>query len=265
MVEAGHSDPIISKRKAISTLLPYAILLEQGGQQRMINAISRAARVSDSGLSNHGKFMWHQVVLYISRLFEKQSPTSLDRVITLISPYVPWEGVLNNPAAVVRWAAAASATPYTNEIGQNVVDTLYQIVVINLLRPHIPNHVWGILKMQPTLPRMYHGIANGGSKNVIAYVRRLGDIGLLKSHFILVWADLYIPTPGETHAMKTSLRGDFGGAEMEEHRKGLLKRLNDVLEQLESMLEQSSPGSDFRSAKRNYTQLRDVLLELDKQ
>ena len=133
MARANDSDLIFKKKKAINTMFPYAIYLEHRKQLGMTNAILRAARISDSKSSNLGKFMWRHVVLYISRLFEKRSPTSLDRVITLISPYVPWGGALNNPIAVSRWGAAALAIPYTEEVGQDVVDALFHIAFLDFL------------------------------------------------------------------------------------------------------------------------------------
>ena len=39
MVGASDSDQNISKRKAINTLFPYAIFLEQDGQQGMMDTI----------------------------------------------------------------------------------------------------------------------------------------------------------------------------------------------------------------------------------
>lgn len=265
MVEAVNSDLIISKRKAINTLFPYAIYLEQGGQQGMANAILRAARASNFSAENTGKFMWRRVILYISRLFESGSPTSLNRVITLVSPYVPWHGALKNKIAVARWAVAASETPYTEEIGQSVVDTLFQIAYIDPLRPHIPISTWGLLKKQPSLPHMYYGIARGGSADVVAHVRGLGDIDILKSYFILLWTDLYVPDSSRTHAMKRSIREDFGGTEMKEHRADLLERLDHVLERLDQHLEYSLYDTLFREAKTHYTELKDALLEVDGQ
>ena len=195
MVETANSNLIFSKRKAINTLLPYAIYLEQDGQQGMIDTILRAARVSTSAHSNAGKFMWRQVVLYISRLFGKQSPTSLDRVITLISPYVPWDGALNKTIAVDRWAAAVSTTSYTEEVGQSVVDTLFQIAWVDFLRPHM---------RQPSLPPTHCGPPKGGSGKIVVYVRGLGleDIEILKSYFLLLWTDLYTPSSNGTDAME---------------------------------------------------------------
>lgn len=226
----------------------------------MIDVILRAAKSSNSKSSNTGKFMWHQVALYISRLFEKQSPTSLNRVITLVSPYAPWEGTLNSTIAVTRWAAATSAIPYTEEVGQSVVDTLFQIAYIDFLRPHIPLNIWELLKRQPSLPPMYHGMGTGGKENVVAHVRRLGDIEILKSYFLLLWTHLYQPSSA-VHVMERSIREDFGGIRMEKHRKDLVKRLDHVLGQLKH----APHNTFFRDAEREYTMLRDALLELDRQ
>ena len=263
MVEVGDSDLIISKRKAINTLLPYAIYLEQGGQRGMMDTILGAARVSNFVASNTGKFIWRQVVLYISRLFEKQSPTSLNRVITLISPYVPWDGALNNPAAVARWAAAASAVPYTDDVGTSVVDALFQIAWVDFLRPHIPIDIWGWLKRQPPLPLMYHGLSFGGSDVIVIYVRRLGDIELLKSYFLILWTDRRAPSSVGTQAVEGSIREDFGGTGMEQHRKDLLERLDHVLGQLEQRLKDSPNDGPLHEAKKQYTKLNETLLEVD--
>ena len=60
MVEAADPDPIQHKRKAISVLFPYALILEQHKQREMLKAVSRAAIVSDSGA-----FMWHHIKPFI--------------------------------------------------------------------------------------------------------------------------------------------------------------------------------------------------------
>ena len=265
MVETANSNLIFSKRKAINALLPYAIYLEQDGQQEMIDAISRAARVSTSAHSNAGKFMWRQVVLYISRLFEKQSPTSLDRVITLISPYVPWDGALNETIAVDRWAAAVSTTLYTQEVGQSVVDTLFQIAWVDFLRPHIPDDLWEFLKRQPSFPPTYRGPSKGGSGKIVVYVRGLGleDIQILKSYFLLLWTDLYTPSSNGTAAMERSILEDFGGPGKEQHRKDLSKRLDRVLGRLDQRLEHSPNNALIQTAKKRYKRLKDALVGVD--
>ena len=261
---AEHSGKLYSyliflKRKAINTLLPYAIFLEQGGHQGMIVAISRAARVSDSDLKTHGKFMWPRVVQYISRLYEKQSPTSLNRAITLISPYVPWEGALNNPVAVARWAAAASTAPYSDEVGKSMVVTLYQIAFISFLRPHIPINTWRMLKTQPPLSIEGHGVREGCSRRVVTYIRALGDIDLLKSHFLLVWTEDWVPSLGNTHIMKASIREHFSGVEMAQQRKDLINHLDNLLTAMYRM------NPNPLEKRRRCAEMRDVLLELDRQ
>ena len=261
MVEAADSDLVISKRKAINTLFPYAIFLEQGGRQEMIDAVLRTARVADSKFSNLGKFMWHRVVLYISRLFEKRSPTSLNRIITLISPYVPWTGALNNKIAVSRWAAAALATPHTEEVDRNVVDALFQITTIDFLRPHIPIEIWRWLKRRPSLPPVYRGVQWAAYLGTVAYVRTLGDINILTSLFLLVWSDQCTPHLTNLREMESSIRQDFGGAKMKRHREDLIERLDRVL----LLLDRMEDPSYVQVTRVRYTKLKDVLLEVDKQ
>ena len=258
MVEANNSDVVISKRKAINTLFPYAIFLEQGGQHGMINQILRVARVSDSELPNLGKFMWHHVELYISRLFEKRSPTSLNRIIALISPYVPWEGTLNNTAAVSRWAAAASTITYTEEVGQNVIDALLQIASINFLRAHIPIEIWRWLKRRPPLPIVFRGLYAPRYRSTVVRVRRLGDLDILKSYLLLVWTDQRVFSVIDE--MRSAIK-DFGGVGMERHREELIERLDQVIEQLDRR--QRSPLE--REARAQYAKLRRALLEVHSQ
>lgn len=231
----------------------------------MIDAILSAAKASNSSPSNTGKFMWHQVVLYVSKLFEKRSPTSLNRIITFISPHVPWDGALNNTIAVARWAAAVSTIPYTEEVGSSVVDTLFQISFVDILRPHIPIDIWRLLKRQPSLPSTCHGLTMGGYGNTVAYVRRLGDIDILKSYFLLVWRDRYAPSSDGAHAMERSIRDDFSGVRMEQHRNDLIKRLDHVLEQVDQRLEYSPNDAAYQLVKKRYTNLKGVLMEVDRQ
>ena len=44
---------------------------------------------------------------------------------------------MNDTIAVSRFAATAWAIPYTDEVGENVVDVLFQIAHLDLLRPHM--------------------------------------------------------------------------------------------------------------------------------
>ena len=264
MIQAADFIAIISKRKAINTLLPYAIHLEQGGQQGMINAILRAARVSDSNVQSIGEFMWHRVVLYISRLFDKQSPTSLNRVITLISPYVPWDSALYDTTAVARWATAAMAIPYTEEVGQSVIDALFQIAFVDILRPHIPLDIWKWLKRRPPLPRFYHGDFKGWCGNTVRYVGRLRDVEILKSYFLLLWRDWCTPPSGRTE-MERSIRENLGGMGGKQHREDLIKHLDQVLAQLDQRLIYFPDDTCWKESKERYTKLKGALLEVERQ
>ena len=284
MVEANDSELVFSKRKAINTLFPYAIFLEQGGQQQMINAILRSARVSDSGRltflearqvginaiisrvrsskfepSDSGKFLWGRVVLYISRLFEKRSPTSLNRIVTLISPYAPWDGALNNATAVSRWAAAVEAIPYTDEVGQNTADAFLQIVNIESLRPQISIEMWGWLQRRSSPPPVCRGLQVAKRWTTFVHISRLGDVDILRSYLLLVWTESFIhESLGDVLSL---IREDFGGIGKESYREELMERLDHVL----GRLDQAEDSPFTREAKRQYARLKEVLLELHRQ
>ena len=71
--------------------------------------------------------------------------------------------------------------------------------------------------------------------------------------------------------MQISIQEDFSGIRMQCHREDLIKRLDDVLEQLDQgfvYLEQHKPGiheHDIQIAKEQYGELKRVLLEVDRE
>lgn len=163
------------KHKAIETLFPYAIRLEQGGQQEMMNAILLAAGVAAS------IFKWGYIGSHITAVFGESSPPHLNRAITLMSPYLPWyRSKLNTIRGFDRWAAAVSATPYSEEICQTVVDIVLQVSVNDLVRSHIPVNIWAWLKKQPDLPPTCQGRAEGSRQPTARHIRGLGDTEILK-------------------------------------------------------------------------------------
>lgn len=91
--------------------------------------------------SKLGTFVWHRINPYLTTLFDEPSSPSLDQAVTLMSPYVPWDDKFHDEYTVARWAAAASALPYTEEIGSSVVNALLQIASVDSLRPHIPTEL----------------------------------------------------------------------------------------------------------------------------
>jgi hypothetical protein len=165
---------------------------------------------------------------------------------------------LNNRTAVARWAAAASAIPYTDEICQSVVVALFQIAPIDLLRPHIPIEMWGWIKRRPILPYTYNGVLSAAHITVITHVRRLGDIDILKSYFVLVWGQCAFHHHNLLE-MESSIRENFGVIGMDHHRKDLIQRLDHVLLQLN--LRGDTPFT--REVKAQCTRLKNVLLEVD--
>lgn len=208
---------------------------------------------------------------YITTLLIKPSSPSLNRVIALVSPHIYWGDISHGERAVVRWAVAVSAVPDTEETGQSVVDTLLQISDLSSLRPHIPVDTWAWLMKVSSLPPVCHGRTVASWPDVVRHVRGLGDIEILKAYFHLVWSEWdYIYRLG-FEEMETSIRADFAGIGMWGHRKDLMKRLDCVLGQLGRGLEylnKHDPRIDryhVRTALRQYTRLKEVLMEVDRE
>ena len=223
---------ILAKRKAISALLPYAISLERGGDQTMTDAVLRVARASRSR-----KVVWNRILPYVTALFSEPVPSPLDRLITLLSPYLLWNRMANPEGFVSRWAAAALATPYTEQVGQSVVDVLLQIAFFYHLRPHIPRDVWALLKKRPLLPPYCHGRSQGTSGDVVRHIRRLGDTEIIKSYLLLVWSEWDWPVPSGREEMLASIKEDFGQVGTRHHREDLIGRLDHILEVLDRLPE----------------------------
>ena len=262
MITAANSHAIFSKHKAANALLPYAIFLEQRGQRRMIDAIFRAGNVSKSS-----NFLWPRVLLYVTKLFERQSPTSLNRVIVLVAPYLTFHYGWSTTTTVVRWAEAVLGIQYTEEVSESIVHGLLGLAGVELLRQHIPIDIWRLLKRLPNLPPTYHGEMWGGNAVIIDHIRGLGDIEILKSYLLINWLDRLFPSPDVAYEMEQSIRLCFAGAEMEGHRNDLIKRLNDVLTRLNTQLGDLQPNpqmsrEDSLKAITRYAKLKDALVEM---
>ena len=258
MVEPGE---ILTKRKAISALFPYAISLERDGNQGMIDEILRVTTIPCSG-----GFLWHRME---ATLFSESSPPSLNRAIALVSPHLPWTNTFYNQDVVDRWAAAALAVEYTEEVGQGVVDALLQIASDGSLRPAIPDDVWGLLKNPVSLPPVCRGRSLGTGLDVVLHVRRLEDVDVLKSYYLLVWSEWDFLSDPVINEMETSIKEDFSGVGLWGHRKDLIERLDAVLAQLDldiGYLKQEKPwiGEDtIEQARGQYKRLKDTLVRVD--
>ena len=261
MVTAGDRDLIFSKRKAISTLFPYAICLKRDGEHGMADAICRVAETSNSW-----RTIWHRVGRYIGNLFDEPRSPSLNWVVALASPQVPWDGKLHNKDTIARWAAAVSAIPYTEEVGQCVVDALLRIAHIDSLRSGIPTDAWIWLKKLQCFSPPSEGYPEGSERDVVRHVRGLGDIEILKSYFFLIWSQLGALDDSCFKEMQASIREDFSGIRSWGQRRDLIEQLNQQLEDIGEFWFAPGYRSGAGSAQREagqYRELKKALSEVD--
>jgi len=149
------------------------------------------------------------------------------------------------------WITAASALPYTNRVGQSMVDTLLQMAHDNGLRPYIPALAWDWLKKRPVL-RPGRGLRWGTHAIVVQTVQKFGDVGLITSYLFVVWSGRSYSLPEGCRAMFNLIREELGGIGAVGHRADLIHQLDYVLSRL-------GPGSH----KQQYEGFRAVLLEVD--
>ena len=267
MVEGANPELVRSKRKAISTLLPYSVFLEQGRQQAMLDAVSDAFRASNSLWP-----VWNHAQPHLRSLLSRPNHPPLHRAIMLTSPYIDWYSELCDESMVSRWvrsAAATSAAADTEAVGQSVVDTLLQIAWADHLRPHIPVDVWTWLKKRPSLPPVCRGRSWGTSFGIVHQIRGLRDIEILKSYFLLVWSEWNWVHPFALGEMKDAIGEKFGGIGMWCHREDLIERLDYVLGQLEQGWEflhqrdRTVNEDHIERRKACYGELKERLLEVD--
>ena len=264
MASIPGTDPASrSKRKAISSLLPYAVRLARNQQRGMIDAISNVA----SNPKCWG-FTWRRIGPYVTALFDESSPSYLNQVITLVAPSVRWGDNTCAQNAVARWTAAVLATPYSEVVGQNVADALLQIACEESLQPHVPVRIWAWLKRRPSLPPVCRGRELGATSDVVRHIRTLGDIEILKSYLLLVWSEWDLLYYSGLTEMKTTIREEFCGISMQHHRKDLTDRLDYILEHLDQRnSSQYKPwirDHHIRAAGNQYRQLKKVLMEVDR-
>jgi len=146
---------------------------------------------------------------------------------------------------------------------------LLQIASVDHLVPFIPVDVWLWLTKGSALPPTCMGRYVGTRSRVVKAVRALKDVEILKSYFLVVWSEWNdLQDDSAFNKMCTSIREDFSGIEMENHRADLVQRLDHVLGQLDRGL----PGQrsrwfgryDLWKIKRRYKKLKEVLMEVER-
>jgi len=249
-----------SKCKAIVALFPYAVQREQCGDSRMVEGFWNIAKI------HRGRWTIERP---LSMLLDEVDLNFPSLVMTLVSPYADWR-LVSNTNAVTRWAAAALAAPYTEEVCESVVDTLLQIASNIRLQSSIPIDMWAWLKKRPSLQPICGGRKWGTEYHVVRRVRELGDVELLESYFLLVWSEWdYIQSDGLTE-MCASIRECFGGVGMWRHREVLIKRLDHVLGELDKGLDHLNQQVSWigeyhiQRAREDYGKLKVELLGVDR-
>ena len=212
------------------------------------------------------KFIWHQIEPVVAPLLNEKSHAFLKLAGILVSPHLPWTEFANSEHLTQLWTAVALKIPYTEEVGQTVVDTLLQIASDHSLRPYIPDSMWLWLNRLPSLPPVCWGRYCGNCADTIKTVQTLGDIETLKSYLLLVLSEWDCP---DLHGMCTSIQEDFSGIEMGRHWEDLLQRLDHILGQLGMGLEHLQQHNlnlnehHIRQTKERCEELKTVLLEVN--
>ena len=250
MVENPEPALIRSKSKAMSALFPYAMFLEQGGQRRMVDAISHTARAA-----RPGKFMWYHAKPFVTAMFNKPNPPSLTWVLGLISPRV-WQDEPQDKDVIAGQVVVASAVSRLGQGGWSVADELLRIAFVDSIHPHIPHGF-------PWRPKSTAG-------DLTQQVEALGDIRILKSYLLLVWSKWgpIDDQSGGFSEMRTSIREHFSGIGMGHHREDLVERLDYILQELDwtyRMERREGFRGGATQRKGHCEEFKRVLLEVDEE
>ena len=248
MVGADQGTITYEHCEAVCALTPYAIFLEENGQQDMANAIMQVVR----GSKNH--YFMFSARPHITTLLGKPNSSFRNWLIALAAPHVDWKDEERVGDTVVAWAAAVSTVPDTEEVIQSVVGTLMQITNIDSLRPHIPIETWVWTKKLQSLPveDWPHNFIT--TPDTIRHVRGLGDFDIIGSYFLAMLVS-YQSSGNILSEVETSIREDFGGIGMWGHREVLLNRVDSALE-----------GVDFYDERlKRCIKLKGVLLDMDRE
>lgn len=258
MVETDSS-LLYAKRKAITAILPYIIQVEKNGNHEALQVFLHAVKAS-----KHQDFIWRHIDPFILTLLKQASPLAA----ILISPYLNWTSPQSSDWVEI-WKFAVFLAPNTEEVSCSVVDTLLQVASVGSLQPHIPAHLWSLVKGQPALPPICRGRSVGSVGSVLQLVRELGDIDILKSYLLLTWSEWDCPSSG-LDGIHT-LIWYFSGIGMFQYRADLLQHLDHILTQLNLGLDHfreqkpSISGNIIQQMKDQYGEFRELLLEADRE
>ena len=199
----------------------------------MFDTFLRLASIAD--LRRH---IWRHILPFVSTLLHEESEDSLKLAAVLTSPLFPWRRFSHPDQLIKLWAAAASALPYTEEIGRSVINALLYVASQEDLREHMPTEMWSWLNKRPPLPPVCPGRRWGSSLGVVRTVRGRKDTEILTSYLRIIWSEWnHIDSEG-LKEMHTAIQKDLEGAQAGHYREDLLQHLDEVLKQLGLELEQ---------------------------
>lgn len=169
----------------------------------------------------------------------------------------------NIDSMMQHWIATASALHYTDDVGESVVDTLLRMAFRDGLRQHIPVDAWDWLKKRPDLRPDHRGLKFRTNLQVFEAVLEVGDLELIISYLSIVWSRKWSWSYPEGFTVvlgfiRSGLRG-IGGVGYQED---LIKRLDDVLSQMNS---DSSTSSEAADDVLWYTEFRTALREVNEE
>ena len=237
---------------ATIAFLPYASRQEENGVGKLSDVLFCTAKFSPpSSRIPHWTFK-------LARYLETVLPISLKRaaVDAFRHSHSLLEHSSNIGAIMQRWIEAASMLPYTDDVGESVVDTLLQMAFRDGLRRHIPVEAWGWLKKRPILHPKCQGLKFGASPEVFQSVREVGDLELVTSYLFIVWSKWGWSYPEGSIAVLEFIRSGLRGVEGAGYRADLIQRLDDVISQMHS---DSSTSPEVAGYIALYTEFKTAL------
>ena len=149
-------------------------------------------------------------------------------------------GYGNNINVVMQlWIETASALPYTDGVGESVVNALLRMASSAKLRSHIPAAAWEWLNKRPVLHPSVVMSGSGVSLDVFEQVQELGDVELTTSYLFIVWPEWCWVNLEIRLAMFNFIRTELCGVERVGHCTDLIQRLDDILSRLEPASQES--------------------------
>ena len=153
------------------------------------------------------------------------------------------------------WIKAASALPYTDDVGGSVVTTLLSIASSDL-SPHIPMVAWDWLNKRPVLD--HESLRPQTIGFTVHTIRQLREVKLIVSYLYTVWSEWHQLSYHDRPAICSFIREELSGIGATGHRTDLIRRLDYVLLQL-------NQGKGVLQARGEYEELRRELLKVDEE